>query len=74
MSPVSLCQLTAVAICKNKKNVIVSVVLVSGQHSKVLLFSVADPGGEGGHGPPSVPDKDYLLCTSWHFLVKKKTF
>ena len=20
---------------------------------------------------PSVPDKDYLLCTSWHFLVKK---
>ena len=20
---------------------------------------------------PSVPDKDYLLCTSWHFLIKK---
>ena len=36
--------------------------------------AVADPGGgQGGHGPPpSVPDKDYLLCTSWHFLVKKK--
>ena len=35
-----------------------------------VLFAVADP--EGGHGPPpSFPDKDYLLGTSWHFLVKK---
>ena len=41
---------------------------------KVQVKSVADPGGggQGGHAnpPPSVPDKDYLLCTSWHFLVK----
>ena len=38
------------------------------------LQSVADPGGGGAKGamaPPSVPDKDYLLCTSWHFLFKK---
>ena len=33
--------------------------------------SVADPGGaQGGHGSP-VQDKEYLLCTSWYFLVKK---
>ena len=24
----------------------------------------------GAMPPPPVPDKDYLLCTSWHFLVK----
>ena len=43
---------------------------------KSSTFSVADPGGgHGGHGPPpSVPDKDYLLCTSWHFLVKNNEF
>ena len=36
------------------------------------MVSVADTGeGQGGHGPPPIPDKDYLLCTSWHFLVKK---
>ena len=36
-------------------------------------YPVADPGGgpRGPWPPPSVPDKDYLLCTSWHFLVKK---
>ena len=34
-------------------------------------LSSGSRGGQGGHGPPSVPDKDYLLCTSWHFLVKK---
>ena len=25
--------------------------------------------GGGGMAPPSVPDKDYLLCASWHLLV-----
>ena len=30
--------------------------------------AVADPG-RGAMVPPC-PDKDYLLCTSWHFLVK----
>ena len=28
---------------------------------------------KGAMPPPPVPDKDYLLWTSWHFLVKKKT-
>ena len=27
-------------------------------------------GGAKGAMAPPVPDKDYLLCTSWHFLVK----
>ena len=37
------------------------------------IIPVADPGGGGAKGamaPPSVPDKDYLLCTSWHFLLE----
>ena len=38
------------------------------------VCSSGSRGGQGGHGPPSVPDKDYLLCTSWHFLVKKNPF
>ena len=38
------------------------------------ILTVADPGGgHGGHGPPCT-DKDYLLCTSWHFLVKNNEF
>ena len=32
------------------------------------MGAVADPGG--AMAPPPVTDKDYLLCTSWHFLVK----
>ena len=38
-----------------------------------IVITVADPGGgaKGAMAPPSVPDKDYLLCTSWHFLFKK---
>ena len=35
------------------------------------IISSGSRGDQGGHAPPSVPDKDYLLCTSWHFLVKK---
>ena len=45
------------------------------QYVPSALAAVADPGG--GHGamaPPSVPDKDYFLCTSWHFLVKNNEF
>ena len=38
-------------------------------------LKVADPGGAmGAMAPPSVPDKDYLLCTSWHFSVKNYEF
>ena len=33
-------------------------------------YSSGSRGGPRGPCPPSVPDKDYLLCTSWHFLVK----
>ena len=36
---------------------------------KSLCSSGSRGGGQGGHGPP-VPDKDYLLCTSWHYLLK----
>ena len=65
-------------ICKS----LVSDVLTN--HSSVLHWqipddfiitdkSVADPGGgpRGPWPPPSIPDKDYLLCTSWPFLIKK---
>ena len=40
--------------------------------SFVSHVAVADPGGgaKGAMAPPSVLDKDYLLCSSWHFLVK----
>ena len=39
---------------------------------RTWIHPVADPGGgaKGAIPPPPVPDKDYLLCTSWHFLVK----
>ena len=37
--------------------------------SNFFFFAVADPGG-GAMAPPPVPDKEYLLCISWHFLVK----
>ena len=37
--------------------------------------AVVDPGGAmGAMAPPSVPDNDYLLCTSWHFLVISNEF
>ena len=28
-------------------------------------------GPRGPWPPPSIPDKDYLLCTSWPFLIKE---
>ena len=36
----------------------------------LLIRSSGSRGGPREPCPPSVPDKDYLLCTSWHFLVK----
>ena len=42
--------------------------------SYVMYPSSGSGGGQGGHGPPPVPDKDYLLYTSWHFLVKKPSW
>ena len=41
------------------------------------LTNSGSGGGGGPRGPwppPPVPDKDYLLCTSWHFLVKRPSW
>ena len=40
------------------------------QIKKCLSLLRSGSGGSNGAMPPPVPDKDYLLCTSWHFLVE----
>ena len=43
---------------------------LGGWVARCWLVSSGSRGGPRGPWPPPVPDKDYLLCTSWHFLVK----